>query len=46
LSGLHAQPLAALQNAGLLDEIGEENICSNLDQALERAERILPPVAG
>ncbi|MBZ0256592.1 STAS domain-containing protein, partial [bacterium] len=41
LSGVHAQPLAALQRSGLWDEIGEENIAGNIDDALNRARSIL-----
>ena len=41
LSGVHAQPLFALQNDGLLDSIGEENVLSNIDDALNRARVIL-----
>lgn len=41
LSGVHAQPLAALMRSGLWDEIGEENITGNIDDALNRARTIL-----
>lgn len=41
LAGLHAQPLAALERAGFLEEFGEENVVSHIDQALERARQIL-----
>jgi SulP family sulfate permease len=41
-SDVHAQPLVALGRSGLLDEIGEENLFGNIDDALaaagERAE--------
>lgn len=37
ISGVHKQPLFALQQSGLLDQIGEENFCGNLAEALERA---------
>jgi SulP family sulfate permease len=41
-SDVHAQPLVALGRSGLLDEIGEENLFGNIDEALaaagERAE--------
>src|SRR5690606_35487949 len=33
LSGVHAQPLAAMQRSGLLDTVGEENVTSNIDEA-------------
>jgi SulP family sulfate permease len=41
LSGVHAQPLVALQKCGLWDEIGEENMFENIDGALNRARRLL-----
>ncbi|NTW50274.1 MAG: SulP family inorganic anion transporter, partial [Chlorobiales bacterium] len=41
LSGPHSQPLIALDNAGLIDLIGIENIVPNIDVALERANTIL-----
>lgn len=37
ISGVHSQPVMALTNAGLYDEIGEANICGNIDDALNRA---------
>ena len=41
ISGIHAQPLVAVQKAGIYDELGEENFCHNIDAALLRAEQIL-----
>ncbi|OHD53878.1 MAG: sodium-independent anion transporter [Spirochaetes bacterium GWF1_51_8] len=41
LSGVHAQPLYALQNSGLTDKIGKENLCGDIDTALKRAEKII-----
>jgi sulfate permease, SulP family len=41
LSGVHAQPLFAMQQYGLYDEIGEENIFGNIDDALDHARAIL-----
>lgn len=41
LSGVHTQPLYAMQQAGFLDKIGEENVCGNIDTALNRAREIL-----
>ncbi|NTV45099.1 MAG: sulfate permease [Chlorobiales bacterium] len=41
LSGPHSQPLIAMDNAGLIDLIGEKNIVPNIDVALERANQIL-----
>jgi SulP family sulfate permease len=37
LSDVHAQPLVALGRSRLLDEIGEECIFGNVDDALNRA---------
>jgi SulP family sulfate permease len=41
LSGVHAQPLFALQQYGVYDDIGEENIFGNIDDALDHAREIL-----
>jgi SulP family sulfate permease len=41
LSGVHAQPLFAMQQFGIYDEIGEENIFGNIDDALDRSREIL-----
>ena len=41
LSGPHAQPLLVMDKAGFLDQIGRENICANIDCALDRARQIL-----
>jgi len=41
LSGVHAQPLIALERAGLLDKIGEDNVHANIDDALNRARTLL-----
>jgi SulP family sulfate permease len=40
LSGIHKQPLFAITQAGLLDRIGEDNICGTLAEALERARSL------
>ena len=37
LADLHSQPLVAMQRSGLLDDIGEENVFGNLDDAIARA---------
>ena len=36
-SDVHAQPLVALERAGMLDEIGQENLFDNIDVALSAA---------
>ncbi|MEO8029915.1 MAG: sulfate permease [Gemmatimonadota bacterium] len=41
LSGVHSQPVVALTNAGLFDELGEANVCGNIDDALNRAREYL-----
>ena len=41
LSGVHAQPLVAMRQSGFLDKIGEQNICADIDEALERAREII-----
>jgi len=51
LSDVHTQPLVALGRSDLLDEIGDDNIFGNLDDALNRAraevgEAPLPPPPG
>jgi SulP family sulfate permease len=41
LSEVHAQPLAALEGSGLLEEVGEEHVCANVDDALAAARKHL-----
>jgi len=41
LSDVHAQPVVALERSGLYDELGEENIHGNVDDALNRARAYL-----
>ena len=41
ISGVHKQPLVALTQSGFIDRLGEENICGTLDEALDRARRII-----
>jgi sulfate permease, SulP family len=36
-----SQPLFALTRAGFIEKLGEENICGNIDAALDRARKIL-----
>jgi len=45
LSDVHTQPLVALGRSAVLDEVGEENLFGNLDDALDRAREHLglPP---
>ena len=37
LSDVHTQPVVALERSGMYDELGEDNIHGNLDDALNRA---------
>jgi sulfate permease, SulP family len=51
LADVHAQPLVAIGRSFLLDELGEENVFGNLDDALNAAREhlgglALPPPAG
>ena len=41
LSDVHAQPVVALERSGFYDELGEENIQGNIDDALNRARQHL-----
>jgi SulP family sulfate permease len=46
LSDVHSQPLVALGRSGLLDEIGEENLFGNVDEALDAARQRLQPASA
>jgi SulP family sulfate permease len=37
LSDVHTQPVVAIERSGLYDELGEDNVTGNLDDALNRA---------
>jgi sulfate permease, SulP family len=37
LSDVHSQPVTALSDSALMDDLGEANICGNIDDALNRA---------
>lgn len=41
VSGVHTQPLAAMEESGLMDKIGRENLHPDIDLALNRAHEIL-----
>jgi SulP family sulfate permease len=41
MSGVHSQPMAAMDKIGLLERIGKENLCKNIDDALSRAKEVL-----
>jgi len=40
-SGIQPQPMKLLYKAGFVDQLGLENLCANLDMALDRARHIL-----
>jgi len=41
LSGIHTQPLIAAEKSGLIDKIGRNNICGDINEAISRAKEIL-----
>lgn len=41
ISGVQPQPLKAFQRSGLIEEMGKENFCENIDEALNRARVVL-----
>jgi SulP family sulfate permease len=41
LAGVHAQPLAALEKAGLTEAIGRDNVVGDLAEAVARGEALL-----
>ena len=41
LSEVHSQPRKALKNSGLLDQIGELNVSSHIDFALDRSREVI-----
>jgi len=41
LSGVHSQPLFALEKDGMIERVGEDNIFGNIDEALNRARELL-----
>src|SRR5881409_427913 len=46
LPDVHAQPVVAIERSGLYEDVGEENIHGNIDDALNRARQHLglPPL--
>jgi SulP family sulfate permease len=46
LCGPHSQPLFALTRAGLIDKLGMENVCGDMDASLSRAREILEGKRG
>lgn len=45
IAGIHSQPMVALGSSGLMNEIGEDNILGNVDEALARAQQIMTTLA-
>ncbi len=43
LSHVNEQPMKTLEKSGLMEEIGRENICENIDAAILRAEGVAKP---
>ena len=41
ISGIHKQPMFAMQQSRLLDRLGDDNVCGNLDAALSLANDLL-----
>ena len=41
IANIKDQPLRAMQKVGLVEKIGEENFCKNIDEAIEIAEKII-----
>lgn len=39
-SHVNAQPFAVMEKAGFVDEVGKENFCANIDEALKYSEKL------
>ena len=46
LCGLNSQPGSLLYRSGFIDEIGDDNVCLDIAQALQRAHTLLPNLMG
>jgi len=46
LCGLNSQPGSLLYRAGFIDAIGDDNVCPDIKQALQRARDLLPNLMG
>ncbi len=44
--GLNSQPGSLLFRSGFIDHLGDENVCADLTQALQRAYVLLPNLMG
>ena len=41
LSHVNEQPMRVMQKAGFANMVGQKNFCKNIDEAIERAEKLL-----
>jgi SulP family sulfate permease len=41
LVGVHAQPMTVLERAGVIEQVGEENLVGTIDEALARARALM-----
>ena len=41
LSHVKEQPLHMMEKAGFADEVGRENFCRNIEEALDHADKVL-----
>ena len=41
LTAVQPQPMKVMHAAGLIDRIGLENVCANIEEALARCEQLL-----
>ncbi len=46
LCGINSQPGSLLYRSGFIDQVGDENICPDIAQALQRAHTLLPNLMG
>ena len=46
VSGMNSQPGSLLYRSGFIDQIGENNVCSDLNKSMERAYMLLPNLMG
>jgi len=46
LCGARQQPRELMEDEAFQAHVGKENICANVTEALERAKRVYPSVAG
>ena len=40
LSHVNEQPIKVMGKAGFIEKLGKDNVCENLDRALERAKTL------